>query len=103
MYYDIPASNAQLELQVRGQHYDLVVNGVELGGGSIRIHKAALQEHVLKNILKVCMVIYPQSSNSHNMHNNIVIVWLIICWNEWLVTILYITTLEEVATLCASW
>ena len=39
--------------QVRGQHYDLVVNGVELGGGSIRIHKANLQEHVLKNILKV--------------------------------------------------
>ena len=39
--------------QVRGQHYDLVVNGVELGGGSIRIHKADLQEHVLKNILKV--------------------------------------------------
>ena len=40
-------------IQVRGQHYDLVVNGVELGGGSIRIHNSNLQEHVLTNILKV--------------------------------------------------
>jgi aspartyl-tRNA synthetase len=40
-------------IQIRGHHYDLVVNGVELGGGSIRIHKADQQEHVLKNILKV--------------------------------------------------
>ena len=43
--------------QVRGQHYDLVVNGVELGGGSIRIHKADQQEHVLKNILKVTIIL----------------------------------------------
>ena len=40
-------------LAVRGQHYDLVVNGVELGGGSVRIHDADLQHHVLKEILKV--------------------------------------------------
>ena len=39
--------------QVRGQHYDLVVNGVELGGGSVRIHSAQLQELVLRDILKV--------------------------------------------------
>ena len=41
------------QLQIRAQHYDLVVNGVELGGGSIRIHDPQLQEYILTDILKV--------------------------------------------------
>ncbi|KAI4647012.1 uncharacterized protein J4E78_008984 [Alternaria triticimaculans] len=34
-------------------HYDIVVNGVELGGGSRRIHSAAMQEFIFKDILKM--------------------------------------------------
>ena len=48
----------RVALQVKGQHYDLVVNGVELGGGSIRIHCPTLQEHVLTDILKVSGPLY---------------------------------------------
>jgi len=32
--------------KVRGQQYDLVLNGYEIGGGSIRIHNADLQEEI---------------------------------------------------------
>lgn len=39
--------------QVRGQHYDIVLNGVELGGGSIRIHQPALQRKVFEDVLKI--------------------------------------------------
>ncbi|XP_059200345.1 aspartate--tRNA ligase, mitochondrial [Centropristis striata] len=38
--------------KVRGQHYDLVLNGSEVGGGSIRIHKASEQLHVLQSVLQ---------------------------------------------------
>lgn len=37
--------------KVRGLHYDLVLNGSEIGGGSIRISDAQLQKHILQDIL----------------------------------------------------
>ncbi|MEY2407882.1 MAG: aspartyl-tRNA synthetase [Verrucomicrobiota bacterium] len=39
--------------KVRGQHYDIVVNGVELGGGSIRIHQPDVQKTVFEDILAI--------------------------------------------------
>ncbi len=38
---------------VRGQHYDVVLNGTELGGGSIRIHQPDLQKRVFEDVLKI--------------------------------------------------
>jgi len=39
--------------KVRGQHYDVVVNGWELGGGSIRIHRPDLQKTVFEQLLQI--------------------------------------------------
>jgi len=39
--------------KVRGQHYDVVVNGVELGGGSIRIHRPDVQKMVFEDVLQI--------------------------------------------------
>jgi len=47
-----PLSFAELSalLQVRAQHYDLVANGLEVGGGSVRLHAPPRQTAVLRTM-----------------------------------------------------
>lgn len=40
-------------LRVKGDHYDLVINGVEVGGGSRRVHDAELQKYIFSEILRI--------------------------------------------------
>jgi aspartyl-tRNA synthetase len=49
---DIPLLSSDTK-KVRGQHYDVVVNGVELGGGSIRIHQPDVQKTIFEQILQI--------------------------------------------------
>ncbi len=46
---DIKYFNDDLS-KIRAKAYDLVINGVEIGGGSIRIHKKEMQEVMFKNL-----------------------------------------------------
>ena len=48
--YELLASEP---LKVRGDHYDLVINGVEVGGGSRRVHDAQLQTYIFQKILRI--------------------------------------------------
>lgn len=57
--FTAPKTPADVELlltapeKALAAHYDIVVNGVELGGGSRRIHNAAMQEFIFRDILKM--------------------------------------------------
>ena len=49
----------------RGLHYDCVVNGVELGGGSIRIHSEPMQRAVFRSV-----VFTHHSTTHYNTHHH---------------------------------
>jgi len=53
MWQDIKALYEGEVDSVRGQHYDLVLNGVEIGGGSVRVHDASLQDYIFTNVLRL--------------------------------------------------
>lgn len=53
MWEDVAALRRGDVARVRGQHYDLVLDGVEVGGGSVRVHDAAMQEFIFREVLQV--------------------------------------------------
>ncbi|WVQ80443.1 aspartate-tRNA ligase [Cryptococcus sp. DSM 104549] len=53
MFEDLADLKAGKVEGVRGQHYDLVLDGQEVGGGSVRIHDVKLQEWVMKEVLQL--------------------------------------------------
>ncbi|KAA1466170.1 hypothetical protein DENSPDRAFT_830921 [Dentipellis sp. KUC8613] len=53
MWEDIDALYDGRVSEVRGQHYDLVLNGTEIGGGSVRVHDASMQEYIFTEVLQL--------------------------------------------------
>ncbi|MDU7506280.1 MAG: amino acid--tRNA ligase-related protein, partial [Clostridia bacterium] len=49
--------------RIRSRAYDVVLNGIELGGGSIRIHDRALQERVF-DLLGLAPEVYEDQFNT---------------------------------------
>ena len=52
----LPGQDALLDsdpLAMRAQHYDLVLNGTELGSGSIRIHDVEFQQRIFADVFKL--------------------------------------------------
>jgi len=46
-----PAERDELLAAIHGQHYDLVLNGAEIGGGSVRVHDPVMQLAILQDVL----------------------------------------------------
>ena len=77
LFYVLFAENCW---QVRSQHYDLVLNGCEIGGGSIRIHNSQLQRYVLTQILKVAVDLWEKNAETSFFFSSIEVDrWLINC------------------------
>ena len=47
---DMPLFEAKKFPEIRAEAYDVVLNGVEIGGGSIRIHEPELQEKMFETL-----------------------------------------------------
>ncbi|KJA18374.1 hypothetical protein HYPSUDRAFT_205482 [Hypholoma sublateritium FD-334 SS-4] len=55
MWEDVGALYSGDMVGMRGQHrdYDLVLNGVEIGGDSVRVHDAAMQDLIFSHVLQL--------------------------------------------------
>ncbi|EJD53852.1 hypothetical protein AURDEDRAFT_110577 [Auricularia subglabra TFB-10046 SS5] len=53
MAEDLPLLDSGDYAAIRGQHFDLVLNGYEIGGGSVRIHDPDMQDRVLRDVLQL--------------------------------------------------